>query len=34
MERPERMSEIQGALDHLVDELVKSPEDKLEALEW
>jgi serine/threonine protein kinase len=33
-ERPERMSEIQGALDHLVDELVQSPEDKLEAMEW
>src|SRR5262245_1564872 len=32
-ERPERMSEIQGALDHLVDELVRSPEDKLEAME-
>jgi serine/threonine protein kinase len=32
--RPERMSEIQGALDHLVDELVTSPEDQLEALEW
>ncbi len=33
-ERPERVSEIQGALDHLVDELVKSPEDKLDAMEW
>jgi eukaryotic-like serine/threonine-protein kinase len=33
-ERPERFSEIQGALDHLVDELVKSPDDKLEAMEW
>jgi serine/threonine protein kinase len=32
-ERPERMSEIQGALDHLADELVRSPEDKLEAME-
>jgi serine/threonine protein kinase len=32
--RPERMSEIQGTLDHLADELVKKPEDKLEALEW
>jgi serine/threonine protein kinase len=32
--RPERMSEIQGALDHLVDDLVKEPEDQLEALEW
>jgi serine/threonine protein kinase len=32
--RPERVSEIQGALDHLADELVRSPEDRLEALEW
>jgi serine/threonine protein kinase len=32
--RPERMSEIQGALDHLADELVQTPEDKLEAYEW
>ncbi len=32
--RPERVSEIQGALDHLVEQLVKSPEDKLDALEW
>ncbi|MFO0878042.1 MAG: serine/threonine-protein kinase [Gemmataceae bacterium] len=32
--RPERMSEIQGTLDHLVDELVRSPEDSLEAMEW
>src|SRR5262245_25275777 len=31
--RPERASEIQGALDHLCDDLVKS-DDKLEALEW
>jgi serine/threonine protein kinase len=34
LKRPERMSEIQGALDYLVDELVRSPEDRLEALEW
>ena len=27
--RPERMSEVQGRLDHLVDELVKKPEDRL-----
>jgi serine/threonine protein kinase len=27
--RPERMSEIQGRLDHMVDELVKTPEDRL-----
>jgi eukaryotic-like serine/threonine-protein kinase len=32
--RPERSSEVQGALDHLVDELVKKPEDRLEAIEW
>src|SRR5262249_39059937 len=32
--RPERMSEVQGALDDLVDELVTEPEDRLEALEW
>lgn len=32
--RPERMSEIQGALDHLADELVRTPDDRLEALEW
>ncbi len=31
-ERPERMSEVQGALDHLADELVQSPEDRLEAM--
>jgi eukaryotic-like serine/threonine-protein kinase len=32
--RPDRMSEIQGMLDHLADELVLTPEDRLEALEW
>jgi len=32
--RPERVSEIQGTLNHLVDELVKKPEDRLEAMEW
>jgi serine/threonine protein kinase len=32
-ERPQRASEVQGALDHLADELVRSPEDKLEAME-
>jgi serine/threonine protein kinase len=32
--RPERVSEIQGALDHLADELIQSPTDKLEAYEW
>jgi serine/threonine protein kinase len=34
MQRPERMSEVQGTLDHLVDELVLAPEDRLENLEW
>ena len=34
MKRPERMSEVQGALDHLAEQLVKKPEDRLEALEW
>jgi serine/threonine protein kinase len=32
--RPERMSEVQNTLDHLCDELVTSPEDSLEAMEW
>lgn len=32
--RPERMSEVQGVLDRLADELIASPEDRLEALEW
>jgi serine/threonine protein kinase len=32
--RPERASEIQGALDHLVDELVQSDDERLEAIEW
>ncbi len=32
--RPERISEVQGALDHLVDELAQAPEDKLDAMEW
>ncbi len=32
--RPERASEVQSILDHLSDELVRSPEDRLEALEW
>jgi serine/threonine protein kinase len=32
--RPERASEVQGALDRLADELIKSPEDRLEAMEW
>jgi eukaryotic-like serine/threonine-protein kinase len=33
-ERPERASELQGTLDHLAEELVRSPEDRLEMLEW
>jgi serine/threonine protein kinase len=32
--RPERASEIQGALDHLAETLVKSPEDRLEMMEF
>lgn len=34
MKRPERMSEVQNVLDHLCDELVTSPEDSLDAIEW
>jgi serine/threonine protein kinase len=33
-ERPERMSEVQSELDRLADQLIRSPEDRLEALEW
>lgn len=33
-ERPERISEVQNRLDHLVDELVVEPEDRLDGLEW
>jgi len=33
-QRPARMSEIQGALDHLADQLAVSPDDRLEALEF
>jgi serine/threonine protein kinase len=33
-DRPERVSEIQGTLDHLADDLVKKPEDRLEAMTW
>jgi serine/threonine protein kinase len=32
--RPERASEVQGALDHLVEELVVSEEDRLDKVEW
>jgi serine/threonine protein kinase len=33
-QRPGRMSEVQGLLDRLEEELVTRPEDRLEALEW
>lgn len=33
-DRPERASELQGALDHLAEALVRTPEDRLEMLEW
>lgn len=33
-QRPERVSEVQGALDHLAEKLVRTPEDRLEMLEW
>lgn len=33
-DRPERASEIQGALDHLAEQLVQSPEDRLEMTEF
>ena len=32
--RPERMSEVQNTLDHLCDDLVKTADDRLEAMEW
>ena len=32
--RPDRMSEIQGKLDHLSERLVQAPEDRLEMLEF
>jgi eukaryotic-like serine/threonine-protein kinase len=34
LKRPERMSEVQGALDHLADELVTSPDDRLDTMDW
>jgi len=34
LNRPERVSEIQGALDHLAEQLVKTPEDRLEMMEF
>ncbi len=33
-ERPERASEVQGTLDHLVEQLVQTPEDRLELMEF
>jgi serine/threonine protein kinase len=32
--RPERVSEVQGVLDQLADEVVHTPEDRLDAMEW
>jgi serine/threonine protein kinase len=32
--RPERASEIQGALDHLAESLIRSDEDRLEMMDW
>jgi serine/threonine protein kinase len=32
--RPERMSDVQEALDEMVRRLVRAPEDELETLEW
>jgi serine/threonine protein kinase len=34
LNRPERMSEVQGTLDHLIDELATETEDQLEDLNW
>jgi serine/threonine protein kinase len=34
LNRPERASEVQGALDHLAEKLVKSAEDRLEMMEF
>ena len=34
LKRPERMSEVQNVLDRLCDDLVTSPDDGLEAMEW
>lgn len=33
-QRPERMSEVQDALDQLVEKMVKSQEDRLDTIEW
>lgn len=32
--RPERISEVQNELDHLAERMLKSPADRLEAMEW
>jgi serine/threonine protein kinase len=34
LKRPERMSDVQDRLQRLADELVTSPEDQLETMEW
>jgi len=34
LKRPERVSEVQGTLDRLADELATDPDDRLENLEW
>jgi eukaryotic-like serine/threonine-protein kinase len=34
LNRPERMSEVQGTLDHFVDEFATEPEDELDDLNW
>lgn len=32
--RPERVSEVQGVLDRLADEMIQSDDDRLETMEW
>jgi serine/threonine protein kinase len=32
--RPERMAEVRDALDQMIEQLVRSPDDRLEAIEW
>jgi hypothetical protein len=34
VKRPERMSDVQDTLKQLAEELVTSPEDQLETMEW
>lgn len=33
-QRPERMTDVQEALQHVVEKVVTSPEDRLDAIEW